>query len=93
MRAGFSPDDAEHSPVSDKWELYLISVNEAVAPYRLGDVNDDGYVDITDATTLINYLLSSDPTGVNLIAADMNEDGKVDIFDSVYLRKILIAKI
>ena len=90
MRAGFSPDDAEHSPVSDKWELYLISVNEAVAPYRLGDVNDDGYVDITDATTLINYLLSSDPTGVNLIAADMNEDGLVDITDATTLINYLL---
>ena len=88
--SGFSPDDAEHSPVSSNWGLYIISVDEALAPYLYGDVNMDGEVDIVDATTLINYLLYDDPTGVNLTAADMNADGEVDIVDATTLINYLL---
>ncbi|MBO4803324.1 MAG: C10 family peptidase [Muribaculaceae bacterium] len=57
-----------------------------------GDVNDDKKVDITDATMLINYLLSNDPTGINMENAncDLSEDGKVDITDATTLINYLL---
>ena len=56
----------------------------------LGDVNDDGAVDISDATTLINYLLYGDATGVNLEGADCNPDGNIDISDATTLINYLL---
>lgn len=47
----------------------------------LGDVNDDGVVNIADVTNLIDYLLSQDATGLNLDAADTTSDGAVNIAD------------
>ena len=47
----------------------------------LGDVNDDGVVNIADVTELIDYLLSQDAAGINLDAADTNPDGAINIAD------------
>ena len=90
LQAAFTPDDANHSPVSDKWELYIVSVNEALAPFMLGDVNDDGEIDINDVTALIAYVLTGDSTGINLDAADLYFDGEVDINDVTSLIDLVL---
>ena len=88
---GISSDDAGHSPVSDKWELYVISVSETYAPVLRGDVNDDGEVDINDVTALIDYLLGLTPQPFNLANADVEVDGQVDINDVTTLIDILLG--
>ena len=55
-----------------------------------GDLNGDCYMNITDVTTLIDYLLSSDPSGVNLQYADVNGDGAVNISDVTTLIDMLL---
>ena len=47
----------------------------------LGDVDGDGTVSIVDVSTLIDYLLSGDPTGINLANADCDLTDYVDIGD------------
>ena len=78
---------------------YKVTVNletnavvvEKVIPAGLrGDVNDDKVVDITDATMLINYLLSSDPTGINMVNANCDLQGGVDISDATTLINFLL---
>ena len=61
------------SPV--EWELYVEPT------FLRGDVNDDGSVDIVDVSDLIDYVLSGDATGINLLAADCDQDGSVSISD------------
>ncbi|MBR5685999.1 MAG: hypothetical protein IKX18_07610, partial [Muribaculaceae bacterium] len=56
-----------------------------------GDVNGDSKVDITDATMLINYLLSGNPAGMNLTVADVNDDKLVDITDATMLINYLLS--
>ncbi|MBO4802961.1 MAG: M6 family metalloprotease domain-containing protein [Muribaculaceae bacterium] len=56
----------------------------------LGDVNADGIVDITDATMLINYLLSNDPTGIDMANADCDDSGAIDITDATMLINYLL---
>ena len=50
-----------------------------------GDVNSDGQVNVSDATALINYLLTEDATGIDLAAADLDENGLVNISDATTL--------
>ena len=50
-----------------------------------GDVNSDGQVNVSDATALINYLLTEDATGIDLAAADYDENGLVNISDATTL--------
>lgn len=56
-----------------------------------GDVNSDGYVNISDVTALIDYLLSGNPSGVNLTGADCNNDGGVNISDVTTLIDYLLS--
>ena len=48
---------------------------------ELGDTNCDGYINIADVTELIDYLLSSDATQINLTNADTDKNGSVNIAD------------
>ena len=61
---------------------------------KKGDVNNDGSVDIADATTLIDHLLSQDYTDTddfNSANADVNNDGAIDIADVTALIDMLLA--
>lgn len=56
----------------------------------IGDVNMDGLVNITDAVCLVNYLLTNDSTGINLLAADVNNDSGINITDVVSLINLIL---
>ena len=55
------------------------TVNEKTVLY--GDVNMDGTVNISDVTTLIDYLLGSQVEDIDILAADVNQDNAVSIAD------------
>ena len=61
-----------------------------------GDVNRDGFVSISDVTTLIDHLLSSDleeSDSFSPDAADINEDGSISISDvSALIDKLLAGE-
>lgn len=54
-----------------------------------GDVNDDGVVNISDVTTLIDYLLGSD-RNINEVNADLNYDHVINISDVTALIDFLL---
>ena len=64
--------------------------NDPGSSVLLGDVNNDGAIDISDATALINYLLSGDATGINLENANCDQAGGVDISDATTLINYLL---
>jgi len=57
----------------------------------IGDVNGDGEVSISDVTSLIDYLLSSDLDLINKEVADVNSDGEVTIGDVTALIDLLLG--
>lgn len=75
-------------------DAYCINITEYanyVPPFKRGDVNKDGVVNIADVTALIDYLLSGDPTPVNLNACDCNQDTAVNIADVTSLIDYLLS--
>ena len=56
-----------------------------------GDVNCDGFRNISDVTSLINYLLSGDDSSIKVENADLNIDGKVAIGDVTALISGLLS--
>lgn len=56
----------------------------------LGDVNNDGTVDIQDATVLQRYFAEFTNIGtVNLAVADVNRDGKINIRDVTQIQRFV----
>ena len=82
-----------HKDVSDNGVGdYFALDNIKIAPKSIrGDVNDDSSVNIADVTSLIDYLLSSDASGVNLSAADCNQDSSINIADVTALIDYLLS--
>ena len=59
-------------------------------PIQLGDVNGDGAVNISDVTTLIDYLLGNN---VEIVAeaSDINGDGVINISDATALIDMVLG--
>ena len=69
----------------------IVFPEEPVEPeFTRGDVNDDGNVNISDVTILIDYMLNND-TPLNLAAADVTNDGNVNIADVTTLIDYLLS--
>ena len=81
--------------VSDKDEISLADNTAIVglssfSQFKLGDLNSDGTVNISDVTTIQRYLTKAITfTDEQLAVADTNGDGKVDISDATYLQMYL----
>ena len=57
---------------------------------ELGDANCDGYINIADATELIDYLLTGDASQINLSNGDTDKNGSVNIADVTELIDYLL---
>ena len=58
----------------------------------LGDVNNDGHVNIVDVTCLTDYLLDNAPTVFIKKAADVNKDGEINITDVTALVDLILSQ-
>ncbi|MBO7137703.1 MAG: dockerin type I repeat-containing protein, partial [Bacteroidaceae bacterium] len=63
-------------------EEYL---NSLISPILMGDVNDDGEVDLSDAIMVTYYSLHEIPSNFNEAAADMNGDEEIDLSDAIII--------
>ena len=77
--------------LSEVQDMYFSNESGTTPSVLLGDVNNDGFVTISDVTALIDYLLSGDATGINLENADVNHDEGITIADVTALIDILLT--
>ena len=76
--------------VGDAYVFNVASFEDYVAPFLRGDINNDGTVNISDVTALIDYLLDGNASLVNLAACDCNLDGSINISDATTLIDYLL---
>lgn len=60
--------------------------------YTRGDVNGDGYVNVTDAVAIANHILKQDKGTFIFEAADMNGDGTVNVSDAIGVVNVILKK-
>lgn len=77
----FSPDNPD-DPTSQGGN---IQTEENKPDYKLGDVNGDGEINVTDIVYTADYILGNSDPDFNELAADMNEDGEINVTDIVYI--------
>ncbi len=73
------------------WDLVGLSRIVRRPRFRRGDCNDDGDVDIADATCALNWLFAGGAVPGCLAALNTDGDDKVDIADPVFLLNFLFA--
>lgn len=58
---------------------------------KRGDANMDGEVDVADVTTIINYILTNDATGVSIENAECNLEEDIDVADVTTLINYILT--
>ena len=68
--------------------LLILVVTPAFAqePFIRGDCNNDGIVNIADASFILNLLFQVGPPGACFDACDANADGIIDLADAVFIQ-------
>ena len=71
------------------YEIYFSkAINELII---LGDINQDGLIDILDVVLIINFILvQEDPSTLEAIASDLNNDGIINIQDVILIINIIL---
>ncbi len=75
---------------------FIIDLNdvdfEPLPPeYVLGDVNEDGTINVGDITAVANHILGHTPMKFNRLAADANEDGNINVGDITKIAKTILT--
>ena len=60
---------------------------------KMGDVNNDGTVDVTDAVLIIDEILMKSPANFDASLADVNHDTHIDVTDVVLVIDKILGKI
>lgn len=87
----FTGDGSDYIFTFDSDNLtFKLEVAEQPSTLLLGDVDEDGEVNIQDATKLIDYLIGGEISPFNFTNADVTQDLSVDIADVTKLIDILL---
>ena len=57
----------------------------------MGDLNQDGLINVQDIILTINLVLGASPSDYELCSGDINEDGVIDILDIVLLINLILS--
>ena len=60
--------------------------------YTLGDVNEDGIIDVADIVGVHQITAGGSTVGYNQLAADANADGVINVADVVRIRSVIANK-
>jgi len=71
----------------DEIKLFVYNIPD----FMLGDLNEDGEINVIDIVNMVNLILSYEITADEIQIADMNSDGAVNILDVVLLVNIILS--
>ena len=87
----FTGDGSDYRIVFDLDNLvFSLEVVEKEPAIMLGDVNNDGQLNITDVSLLISIVLGTPPPEYNETNADVNQNGIINITDVTLLIQIVL---
>ncbi len=81
--------DYRETPTSGEIAINYIKIEgEINKQYILGDADGNGFVDVSDATTIQKYIAGYTVT-INKKAAEVDGDGKLSVSDSTLIQKVI----
>ena len=57
----------------------------------MGDLNQDGSINVQDIILTINIILGAPPSDYEICSGDLNEDGVIDILDIILLINLILS--
>lgn len=94
-----NPEVISYDSITNDYELVAEAANAIIevipSAYVMGDVNEDGEIDIYDAMRLFKFVNEEveDLSDAAIAASDVNGDGEVDIYDAMRLFKFVNEEI
>ena len=79
-----------NNEIDTEWMIYVINELSGFSGGVLGDVNQDGVINILDIINVINFILGGSPTSDEFILSDVNQDNIINILDVVLLVNLII---
>ncbi|MBI65604.1 MAG: hypothetical protein CMG64_04875 [Candidatus Marinimicrobia bacterium] len=79
-----------NNEIDTEWMIYVIDELSGFNGGVLGDVNQDGVINILDIINVINFILGESPTSDEFILSDVNQDNIINILDVVLLVNLII---
>ena len=77
----------------DNLKIERYATEPKIVQGKLGDVNSDDMIDVTDVVLIIDDILERDNEEFNKDVADVNSDGEIDITDVVMVIDAILGKI
>ena len=68
----------------------IIPISASIGNYLMGDLNNDGGVDILDVVRMVALILNNDGSVYENIVADFNNDNEVNIMDVILLVQVIL---
>ena len=78
-----------NNEIDISWMIYVIEELLGLSDIKLGDINEDGILNVLDVVLIINIILYSDDYNA---AADLNQDGGINILDVVILISMILGR-
>ena len=74
-------------------EFGTILRNVVSPPGLLGDINEDGNIDILDIVRLVNIIVGNppEPTDYELWSGDFNLDGNLNVLDAIAMINLILG--
>ena len=80
-----------NNEIDTEWMISVIYDLVNIDNSILGDVNEDGLINILDIVTVLNIILSANnPSEYQLNTSDLNNDGTINILDVVILVNLIL---
>lgn len=83
-----NPNDVAVSDESPQWQFTTLPADTTI-PFKRGDANADGSVDIADVSFTLNFLFLGGRAPPCAAAVDSNADGHLDIADASFTLNFL----
>lgn len=84
-------DDYKNAPCWSQFAT-ILAIDGTVVDGLLGDVNNDGSINMTDVTIVINYILGKEVSDFNWQVGDMNFDGFINMSDVTCIISLILGK-
>lgn len=84
-------DDYKNAPYWSQFAT-ILPIDGTVVDGLLGDVNNDGYINMSDVTVIINYILGREVNDFRWQQADMNFDGFINMSDVTGVINFILGK-